>query len=92
MVSKQINPKDLRMEMLEEEITTLRKTNLIISKRLTMALYTVDELTKENAELKDWNAKLEDRLNNENQQLEYCKSALDQEIEQYILKEATGGE
>lgn len=92
MTKKQINPKDLRMELLEEEIATLRKTNLLISKRLTMALYSVDELTKENAELKDRNAKLEDRLSNENQQLEYCKSALDQEIEHYILEEATDGE
>ena len=61
MTKKQINPKDLRMELLEEEIATLRKTNLLISKRLTMALYTVDELTKENAELKDWKAKWEER-------------------------------
>ena len=31
------------------------------NKRLTQALYTIDELTKENAELKDWKAKWEER-------------------------------
>ena len=33
------------------------------NKRLTQALYTIDELTKENAELKDWKAKWEERYN-----------------------------
>lgn len=33
------------------------------SKKLAEALYTIDELTKENAELKDWRAKWEERYN-----------------------------
>ena len=66
-VKIKIEPERPKLSKLEVE---LRHENIrlivqkaFFSKKLAEALYTIDELTKENAELKDWKAKWEERYN-----------------------------
>ena len=47
----------------QQEVLSLQGLSAYYNKRLTQAIYTIDELTKENAELKDWKAKWEERYN-----------------------------
>ena len=47
----------------QQEVLSMQGLSAYYNKRLTQALYTIDELTKENAELKDWKAKWEERYN-----------------------------
>jgi hypothetical protein len=49
-------------EIIQENLWLKAKLDLS-NKRLTQALYTIDELTKENAELKDWKEKWEEKYN-----------------------------
>lgn len=50
----------LEVELRHENIRLILQKGFY-SKKLAEALYTIDELTKENTELKDWKAKWEER-------------------------------